>query len=270
MEMRSKDRYWRALEPSIPVADVLQRPGAPPAFLPGLGDLDELTGGIRPGDVWVVEGLAGAGVSMLVLQLAVAGLRSGRSAAVVCGHLPVPVQLARLVSQTARVPVSRLWPPDGPLDPGERERIEIASQRLAAWPLRLATGIFEVAADAHAALRLVGGGSAPDVLVVDTVAAELSYEPGPRRRLLRKLLIACRSAGTAAILGHRVPGGTEADRMGGLLHDVADVSVHLCSGVSEDVPPLLRKNRWGAVGPLSGVLTQYYFARFANFVAVTG
>lgn len=246
MGMVSRDRHWRALEPTVTFAEALQWPAPPPGLSVGLAPLDELTGGLRPGDVWVVEGPAGAGVSMLALQIAAAAAGSGRSAAVVCDHLPVPVQLARLVSQTARVHLSHLWPPDGLLDPGEHERSASASQ------------------------RLVGGGSAPDVLVVDTVAAELSCEPGSRRLLLRTLLGACRSSGTTAILGHRVPGGTEADHMGGLLHDVADVSVHFCSGVSEDAPPRLRKNRWGAVGPLPGVLPQFHFARFANVVAVTG
>lgn len=267
MGTNTQDRHWRALEPTITLADALQRAAPPPGFTVGLAPLDELTGGIRPGDVWVVEGPAGAGTSMLVLQLAAAGVRAGRSAAVVCGHLPVPVQLARLVSQTARVHLSHLWPPDRSLDPGELERSGGARQRLATEPLRLATGIFDVAGDASAAPGLAGGGRAPDVLVVDTVAAELGHEAAPPRRLLRKLLGACRPAGTALILSHRVPGGTEVDRVGGLLLDLADVVVHLASPVGDTRPVQVRKNRWGPVGPLPDVMPQFHFARFVNGVS---
>ncbi len=265
MRMPSQDCHWRALEPTIPIADALQRP-TPPGFMPGLGVLDELTGGIRPGDLWVVEGPAGVGVSMLVLQLATAGLRSGRSAAVVCGHLPVPVQVARLASQIGRVRLSHLWPPDRSPDSGEQERSTAARQQLAAWPLRLATGIFEVAADPGAAMRLAGGGTTPAVLVIDTVAAEFGNVPDQCQRLVRKLVKACGFPGTALILGHRRPGVTEVDRTGGLLLDLADVVLSLSAPAADGSSPLLvRKNRWGSQGTVPDVVAQFHFARLAAF-----
>lgn len=117
-------------------------------------------------------------------------------------------------------------------------------------------------------LELVGGGEAPDVLVVDTAAAELGHEQSPPRRLVRKLHGVCRSPGTALILGHRVPGGTEPDRIGGLLLDLADVVVHLSSPEGGSRPLQVCKNRWGPVGPLPDVMPQFHFARFANAVSV--
>lgn len=264
MGLLQRDPHWRAVEPSITIAAALLRPAAPPAFQPRLGLLDRLTGGIRPGDVWVVEGPAGSGVSMLALQLAVAGLRAGRSAAVMCNHLPVPVQLARLLSQTSLVHLSDLWPPEQALDPIERGRAAAAAERLAAEPLRLATGLFGAPEDPRAMLTLIGGGTAPDVLVVDTVAEEFGYPPDCCLRQVREIVQACRS-GTALVLGHRTPGATEADRTGSLLFDLADVVLSLGES-GDDGLGLLRvaKNRWGAPGLAEDVVAQFHYARFVR------
>lgn len=133
--------------------------------------------------------------------------------------------------------------------------------------MRLATGIFDVAGDPRAAITRVGGGTAPAVLVVDTVVAELGYAPEPRPRLVRKLVDACTSAGTALILGHRKPGVTEVDRTGGLLLDLADVVLGLSEPPADGSSPLhVRKNRWGSQGTVSDVIAQSHFARFAVVV----
>lgn len=265
MGLLQRDPHWRAVEPSITIAAALQRPSPPPAFQPGLGVLDRLTGGIRPGDVWVVEGPAGSGVSMLSLQLAASGARAGRSAAVMCNHLPLPVQVVRLRSQTSLVHLSCLWPPDQSLDGGDPERLAAATERLAGQPLRLSNGLFGAPEDPYAMLTLLGGGTTPDLLVVDTIGDEVGYPPDQCRHLVPTLIGACRSSGTALILGHRTPGATEVDRTGGLLFDLADVVLRLGES-GDDGLGLLRvaKNRWGAPGLAEDVIAQFHFARFAR------
>lgn len=268
MGQPSEDPNWRGFEVSLRVDEALQRAAPPAGFVLGLGELDRFTGGIRPGDVWVVEGRPGAGTSTLGLQIAAAAaLRSGKAAAVVCTHLPVAVQLARLVAQIGPVPLSDLWPPGRPLDPRDRDRFAQARRRLAAAHLRLASAICGLAEDAPSAIRRVGWGTAPELLVIDAIEEDLCYVAGRAeeyRRLVQLLVAGCRSAGASLVLCSRLPWHLDGEATSDLLHDIADVVVLVSeSAGDEDGPLRLTKNRWGPPCALTDVIEQFHFARFA-------
>lgn len=79
----------------------------------------------------------------------------------VCNHVPVAVQSARLLAQTARVQVSHLWPPNQALPADEVDRLVGARRRLEVAALRLATGLCAVSEDAEAAWPWSGAELSP-------------------------------------------------------------------------------------------------------------
>ncbi len=265
MNPTREGRAWHGLTVGVPVAEALDQFRSPPGTTTGLACLDELTGGPRPGDVWAIRGPSGSGVSMLGLQIAVAvSLRSGTSAAVVCNHLPIAVQCGRVLAQTSRVRLSHLWP-DNALERNELRRVDEARRRLATAPLHLATGLCGVAEDADAAVRLVAGGTAPSLLVVDGAAQEFrdaTGRPEEVDRLIRLLAGASRTSGTALILCDRLL-PTPAPELSATFHDIADVLLEISASAAPSPCLRVRKNRWGPQAHLPDLTGQFHFARFA-------
>ena len=78
-----------------------------PAVSTGLSDLDELTGGLLPGSVWVLVGAPGSGRTMLACQLARVSAGEERTRLVTPLVGPREVR-AMVLAGTARVPLHHL------------------------------------------------------------------------------------------------------------------------------------------------------------------
>jgi replicative DNA helicase len=104
-------------------------------LLTGFADLDNLTGGLTPGSLWVVSGRSGAGKSVLVSDLVRSALRQGRETVLVTHESPQTVVL-RIVAAESRVPLQHLNL--GPLSAAEEIRSARARSKLADVPLQVA------------------------------------------------------------------------------------------------------------------------------------
>lgn len=268
---------WRALQVGVAITVAMDRPPPPSGFALGLGELDLLTGPLRPGDVWVVLGSAGDGVSMLGLQIAVtAALQWELAATVVGNHLPIAVQCARVLAQCGGPALPHtVGSASGPV---ADERFARSRRRVATSRLYLANGMAGLGEDCAAAVALSGGGAPPDVLVVDTIGEELPVCGNDGPAVLRSLVEACRVSGTALVLCERRVGHAPRGRLhlSARLIELADVVVEVGDPEGRPVGPMLRggeaqlrvqKNRWGPRGRVHDVVEQFHRARFAASVS---
>lgn len=108
----------------------------------GLPSLDQDTGGLRPGDLWVVAGRASMGKSAVATALAIGAARGG------AGVLFYPLEIgkgqatARLLSAlaySAHRSITYAQIMRGEVDDDERARLDDAARRLNAMPLVLDT-----------------------------------------------------------------------------------------------------------------------------------
>jgi replicative DNA helicase len=161
----------------------------------GLGDLDDLTGGLWPGALWVLSGPSGAGRTMLVTQLARQAAVVGRARTrLVSAREPASTVVRHLLAAQARVPLHHLL--TGRLTDEDEQRLAPARDLLAAAPLDVD------AADRQVDLATpdeVLADEAPDVLLVDDLDL---WGPAPVT-LLRRLRSHARD--TAATVVVSVP-----------------------------------------------------------------
>jgi hypothetical protein len=175
-----------------------------PTKLPtGLARLDEFTGGIEPGAMWAISGIAGIGISSLALTIAANAARSGD--VIVCnGHLPSRAT-ARQLAQLA----------------GDGRR-----PRLASW-FRLMPEPPDVLGDTSI--------ERADLLVADTWDEAWHAAPWPTSRAdltrhLRWLRHLGREHNTAILLTARTPRTPSDDVLGWMVdafEDAADVAITL-------------------------------------------
>ena len=127
----------------------------------GFAELDDVTGGFEPGQVWIVAGTPGQGRSTLASQwaLLLAG-DHGFDTHLVSKRDPTRKVAARLVASTAKVPELHLW--HGPMSAQDAGRLSHAKQTLAAARLQIIDpgGISIVDTDMDEVPR-------PEALVVD-------------------------------------------------------------------------------------------------------
>lgn len=194
---------------AYPPGDVLAAP-APRAHPTGIGWLDELTGGITPGEVWAILGAAGLGVSRLATLIAVAASATA-DVLLANGHIGTR-RLAGVVAQAA----------------GQRGADDESLPRLASWLPTPALG-----SDAWD-----GACEQADIVVMDTWD-EMWRPPdwsrtGEQRLADARWLRECaRAHSTAAVLTARLPAwahsgsdeGEHASR--DALTDVADMLLRL-------------------------------------------
>jgi len=102
--------------------------------LPGLGSgvfsLDSVTGGLRPGELWVVAGNTSTGKSVLVLQVAGAALAAGKRVLVCSLEMSCDEVVARLVAAAGRIRLDAILNPRT-AGSGEVTRIERCAGELA-------------------------------------------------------------------------------------------------------------------------------------------
>jgi len=173
------------------------RPGSPT----GLRDLDSLTGGISPGELWVVIGTPGVGRTAFACQLALsAATTADRSVAFIAGRERSDSILANMASALGRVPAHHLLL--GILTDDDRSRLDAASQQIAAARLHVLASQddawqFEHQTSIPQFDHLIGGRALADVLVVDDVDLLVDR---PLRQCLRELRIWCAQTGMALLL----------------------------------------------------------------------
>lgn len=102
----------------------------------GFAEVDEVTGGFAPGQVWMITGTPGQGRSTLALQWALLlCTQHGMRTDFVSAREPEHLVAARLMAGAARVPVSHLWKDD--LTATDEERLTAARRDLERSPLRI-------------------------------------------------------------------------------------------------------------------------------------
>ena len=107
-----------------------------PMVTTGFRELDELTGGMRPGQVWVVVGTPGQGRTTLLTQWATALAGAGdRPVQLVTPRESPQAVASRLLSRAARVSLPHLT--NHRLSPTDNERIAAVGSRLDALDLRV-------------------------------------------------------------------------------------------------------------------------------------
>lgn len=88
----------------------------------GIEQLDQHTGGMRPGELWVVGAKTSGGKSVLMIQMAAQAIRDGKRVLIFSLELGVDEVIARLVSNAGRISMSSIMKP-GDLNQGDRKRI---------------------------------------------------------------------------------------------------------------------------------------------------
>jgi replicative DNA helicase len=167
----------------------------------GLHDLDALTGGLSPGQLWVVIGTPGVGRTAFACQLAVtAATKTDHSVAFVSDRERPGAVLANMVSALGRVPAHHLQ--QETLTDDERSRLDAVSQQLAATRLRVLSSHddewqFEQQTSRPRLDSLVGGRAVADVLVADDVDRQLDR---PLVDCLQELRNWCVQTGMALLI----------------------------------------------------------------------
>jgi replicative DNA helicase len=228
----------------------------------GFTELDDVTGGFEPGQVWIVAGTPGQGRSTLAAQwaLLLAG-DHGVHTHLVSKRDPTHKVAARLVASAAKVPELHLW--NGRVSAQDGLKLSHAKQSLAGVPLQIIApkGISIVDTDMDEV-------ATPEVLVVDD--ADLAGGLFPSRvasfaatGLLLVLTLPRSLVVTAAGVD---PGWA---RVADVIIDIdrPDLLDHASLRPGEADFHLLR-NRWGP-GRSIAVVYQGHYARFVDAMAST-
>lgn len=113
------------------------KPGIPT----GLSDLDRLTGGLKPGQLWIPAGRTSMGKSVITQNWLInAAWASQRPVILFSLEMSNREMMFRLVCQRARVPLHFLN--EGRLDQRDRERIEEAKSFIYGLPLYLVDNVY--------------------------------------------------------------------------------------------------------------------------------
>lgn len=226
----------------------------------GFAELDHVTGGFEPGQVWILVGTPGQGRSTLAVQWAslLAGVH-GLDTQVVSKRDPARKVAARLVASAAKVPEVHLW--HDHLSSQDQGRIGHAKRILAAMPLLIAdpNGISIADTDMDEVAR-------PEALVVDD--ADLTGGLFPSR--------VADLAATGILLVLTLPRDLvfSDDGVDPAWSRAADVILDIDRPDLRDRASLrpgeadfhLLRNRWGPVRSV-GVLYQGHYARFVDAMA---
>jgi replicative DNA helicase len=227
----------------------------------GFAELDELTGGMSHGRVWLVVGRPGEGATTLLVQWAAAMAgQPGEHVHLVTGRESPQAVAARLCSMSGLIPLNRL---PARLDEEAEERREWARQRVSALSLSLyATGDDPYVPEVHptrAAAR-------PTAIVIDDADTVSGVAPHRVAQWARE--------GKFVLLSmprhHVLPGGDDWDLDAGWAR-VADVVLEVQHRRLYEPSELrpgeadlhLRYNRHGYVRTLA-VLHQAHYSRFVE------
>jgi replicative DNA helicase len=82
-----------------------------PGVSTGIGEIDAITGGAKPGELWVIGGPSSSGKSVLMYQVASEFLGEGKTVAIFSAELMAREVVGRLVTLKARVPYAAITTP---------------------------------------------------------------------------------------------------------------------------------------------------------------
>lgn len=242
-----------------------------PGLATGLGDLDALTGGLMPGDLWVITGRSGAGKSVLALGFArSAAIRQHASTGYVRGRGSAEDVTIVLLGAEARVPLHRLRL--GGLQDDDWARLARRMGEVAEAPLLLAAGPADGDALPTARQQIASGRELSShhdlrLLLVDDLPATVTVEELLKLKAIAERTNAC----VVAIVGEGVQGSLAQGEQVARL--AADVLVHVDR--DHDMTPGIDSPRAGEAdllvlrhrrGPISAipVAFQGHYARFAD------
>lgn len=103
--------------------------GSTPGITTGIHQLDEIGGGMRAGEFWVICGETSAGKSALSYQVALPSIEQGLNVLIFTLEMGSEEVLARLVSAKGRIDLGSLMTPKG-MTQGERLAIEKAGKAI--------------------------------------------------------------------------------------------------------------------------------------------
>ena len=229
------------------------------SFLTGFLDLDALTGGLHPGELWVITGESGSGKSVLALDIA-------RNLAVTLGHSvdlcltrESPTEaIKRLLAAECRVGL--LGMRTGALTGADRVRIAGRRAEVAQCKLRIG----EVRAD----LALMSQPSpGADALVVDAVASSGLLQPMGFEVLRHNVL----DRGTAVLIVMTEPRQRRRCDVEERLFQAADVVLEIYREAQDDPQSprageadlIVRRNRFGPTATVT-VSFQGHYSRFVD------
>lgn len=141
-------------------------------------DLDALLGGLFPGRMYTIGGLAGEGKSTVAINIAAHAAQLGHAPLIFSKEMPTLDVTGRLVANGAEINLARIN--SRRLDEGDRVRVKEFGRRTARWRLRVnadpigITGVTQIARALHHRGQL-------DLLVVDYLQLMTSDERGRSR-----------------------------------------------------------------------------------------
>jgi replicative DNA helicase len=223
----------------------------------GFAELDDVTGGFEPGQVWIVVGTPGQGRSTVAVQWAslLAGVH-GLDTQLVSKRDPVRKVAARLVASAAKVPELHLW--HDRMSSQDQGRIGHAKRTLGAMPLLIVdpSGISIADTDLDEVAR-------PEALVVDDAELAGGLFPSRVADLAASWILIVLTLPRDLVLSD--------DGVDPAWSRVADVIIDVDRPELRDRASLrpgeadfhLLRNRWGPMRSL-GVVYQGHYARFID------
>jgi replicative DNA helicase len=143
--------------------------GTMPGISTGISEIDELSGGMRPGEFWVIAAKSSRGKSVLMLQFAAEFLTTGKRVAIFSIELMTKEVVGRLVSVVGRVNFGAITQPRT-ANSRDMEEIERAAETLAASKIHLDASAGQtldtICAEAR---RIRDGHGTIDLVLVDYV-----------------------------------------------------------------------------------------------------
>lgn len=105
-----------------------------PGLPTGIHEIDTASGGMRPGEFWVIGAETSGGKSVILLQIAACAADSGKRVLVFTLEMLAASIIARMVSFHGRIPYGQITQPKTTAAP-MLERIKRAASQICKWPL---------------------------------------------------------------------------------------------------------------------------------------
>jgi replicative DNA helicase len=163
------------------IQDRAENPGKLAGFTTGLATLDEKTGGMQAGQVWVFAGMPGDGKSTIIQNMAEAACKTGARIGWYPLEMPDTEQTFRIISSLSEVDNQALY--SGMLSRGQQEAISAAMTRMEKLGIEL------VNTDGATATTIIADIEQAnyDIAVVDYL--QLLEDDGTKRNASREQII---------------------------------------------------------------------------------
>ena len=144
--------------------------GEIPGTSTGIPEIDNASGGMREGELWIVGAKSSRGKSVLMLQVTANAVANGKRVAFFSCEMMCNEIVTRLVSYSGRIPMEAITQPRKDPKSGTLKKIQSAAKMLATYPLTIddsgGQSLDSIASEAER-LRDQHGGL--DLIVVDYI-----------------------------------------------------------------------------------------------------